>query len=372
MNSHIEAVLKQLSVTYDVVTNVTKFHTSDLPKNRQTTRLLNSLYCLKNLQAVDLNIGLRETIVELKHIKQLVKLTNITSLTLRSAKFSQDLFNHLSGLSKIERLTLQSSSESIAWIPTQLTAFDVSFPKVTDWTPLTRLDRIKDFALHYTDNQSFTSLFPTLHKLTALETLSFCESISTVDDIHSICNPNYAHFTSLYIHHDDLAAEALIPIKKLTTLQKLHISETPKDHLSSLAYLTNLTYLCLSTCDSKSLQLLTVLTKLKALQFDTPPPVCHPWFKSIGTLTNLEYLLIDRCLEVKDFNIGHLSNLNLITALLLGNPAKLTARAGNYFAQITSLQSLWYSGLCSEEEFTAIQKQCPTLTVRRCKRVGSE
>jgi hypothetical protein len=100
--------------------------------------------------------------------------------------------------------------------------------------------------------------------------------------------------------------------------------------------------------------------------------VCHPWFKSIGTLTNLEYLLIDRCLEVKDFNIGQLSNLNLITALLLGNPAKLTARAGNYFAQITSLQSLWYSGLCSEEEFTAIQKQCPTLTVRRCKRVGSE
>jgi hypothetical protein len=377
----INSARKHLAITFDSEKQHTNVKTTNID---QTTRLLNSLYCLRTLatSTIQLDIDARNVEMEFKHIKQLVQITNICSLSLCSANFQLDFYHHLSGLSSLENLCLFSSSESINWLSTNLTALDVAFPKVKDWTPLTKLERLKKFLLRNTNNQPFSSVFRALHKLTALDTLSFHDSISTDQEIQSVCNVNYAHLTSLSIHHDELAPKTLFYIKKLTTLKKLGLTSTPEYYLSSLACLTNLTWLYLSTWsednkniwDNKSLQSLSLLTKLKVLNFKTPPLIGHQsWLHGIGTITSLERLAIGfRCIDIEDGDLGYLLNLRVMTALRLGNPAKLTPKASDYFSLMTNLRSLWYSGQELNDVFSEIQKNCLWLDVRLCMRVDTE
>lgn len=367
-----QSVLSQLSVVDPQPYNSNQVTKIEANTREQSILFLNSAWFIKKFSSIQ-SLKLKQ-LRNLQHdvarqICHLVQMTNLTSLTLHGARFSDSEFQWFSNLRQLNQLHLIATpTNSLDWIPSAVKSLLLAIRlehNAEHLNKLTGLRQLDIFQCGYFSDDDLQYL----SSLKFLEKITFDGTYFSDEGVKKICHYGLTKLTKLRLIQDTVTAEGFQYFTILTSLNDIGVC-LPEESMQYLAQLTTLTRICLhSVCASMKTEIthLRKLTKLKSLGIRTHDEAdIEPFVLLISKLTKLYDLRLDCCDKMNDGHLNCLATLTKLTSLHLGltKPLNITKKGFECLSLLTNLQYFEYSS--SEDMDTAVLKYFfPTLTIKR-------
>ncbi len=367
-----QSVLSQLSVVYPQPNNSNQVTKIEANTHEQSNLVLNSAWFIKKLSSIQ-SLKLKQ-LQNLQHdvsrqIRHLVQMTNLTSLSLHDARFSEWEFHWFSNLHQLNQLHLVATpTNSIDWIPSTVQSLLLAYrlePKVEHLQKLTGLRQLGIFQCGYFSDCDLQYL----SSLKLLEKITFNGTYFSDEGVKELCHYGLPNLTKLMLIQDIVTADGFQYFTRLTNLIDIDIC-LPEESMQYLAQITNLTRICLHSVSGSmktEITYLSKLTKLQSLGIRTHDEEdIEPFVLFISKMTKLYDLRLDCCDKMNDGHLNYLAALSKLTSLHLGlgKLLNITKKGFKCLSVLTNLQYFEYSSKADMD--TTVLKQCfSTLTIKR-------